>query len=421
MLTGSKEALVEWGKTTTLQFENQPRNPILVKKVDTKTGEPLAGAKFLIQQVNGTFVAELETGRNGYITVTDLDPGWYTVKETKAPLGYILDDTVKTVELKPDAPAVVEFENQPLNGLHIKKIDSKTQAPLEGAKFRVSEKGGRLIGEYTIDNQGEIVIDDLQPGWYTIEETRAPDGYLLDNTPQTIEVKANVPTMVEFVNKRLPGLQVQKIDANTGEPLAGAKFRVEKSNGERMGDFVTNSAGFFVAPDLEAGTYTVYETAAPAGYILDKTPQTAVLKPNGTTTLEFSNKPLAGLQIKKVDAVTGLPMKGVEFKITKLNSEPVGTYVTDDAGLIFVLDMKEGWYVVTETRTLDGYKLDNAPRNVEVASDKLNLVEYRNQPYPHLQLVKIDAETKAPLEGVKFKVSDRLGRELGTFSTNKLG
>lgn len=510
LLTGSKEALVEWGKTTTLQFENQPRNPILVKKVDTKTGEPLAGAKFLIQQVNGAYVAELETGRNGYITVTDLDPGWYTVKETKAPLGYILDDTVKTVELKPDAPAVVEFENQPLNGLHIKKIDSKTQAPLEGAKFRVSEKGGRLIGEYTTDNQGEIVIDDLQPGWYTIEETKAPngyrldntpkdvefvwgqfvtveftnellspiqirkidsetgaplagakfritkangeyvgdfststdgflnvpelepgfyivsetkapEGYLLDNTPQTIEVKANVPTMVEFVNKRLPGLQVQKIDANTGEPLAGAKFRVEKSNGERMGDFVTNSAGFFVAPDLEAGTYTVYETAAPAGYILDKTPQTAVLRPNGTTTLEFSNKPLAGLQIKKVDAVTGLPMKGVEFKITKLNSEPVGIYVTDDAGLIFVPDMKEGWYVVTETRTLDGYKLDNAPRNVEVASDKLNLVEYRNQPYPHLQLVKIDAETKAPIEGVRFKVSDRLGRELGTFSANKLG
>ena len=82
--------------------------------------------------------------------------------------------------------------------------------------------------------------------------------------------------------------------------------------------------------------------------------------------------------------------------------------------------MKESWYVVTETRTLDGYKLDNAPQNVEVASDKLNLVEYRNQPYPHLQLVKIDAETKAPIEGVKFEVSDRLGREPGTFSTNKL-
>lgn len=66
--------------------------------------------------------------------------------------------------------------------------------------------------------------------------------------------------------------------------------------------------------------------------------------------------------------------------------------------------MKEGWYVVTETRTLDGYKLDNAPRNVEVASDKLNLVEYRNQPYPHLQLVKIDAKTKAPLF-VLFSIS----------------
>jgi len=597
--TQQKEALVEWGKTTEIAFTNTPRNPLLIYKVDFHTGEPLAGATFLVSKVNGEHVGEYITGRNGYATVTGIEPGFYVVKEVKPPLNYILDETPKTVELKYDEPAIVQFEDKAMSGLHIVKIDSLTKEPMEGVSFRVSEKDGRTIGTYKTDAQGSILVENLQPGWYTIRETdtldgyildetprdvefvwgqlitveftndrkaqllvkkvdadtgepladakfrvetvggeflgeyktdrtgffavddlhvdyivvreieapdgylldntphtvkvesnkpsvlelsnkklspiqikkvdsdtgaplagakfritkangehvgefttstdgflnvpelepgfyivsetKAPEGYLLDNTPQTIEVKANVPTLVEFVNKRLPGLQVQKIDANTGEPLGGAKFRVEKSNGERIGDFVTNSAGFFVAPDLEAGTYTVYETAAPAGYILDKTPQTAVLKPNGTTTLEFSDKPLTGLQIKKVDAVTGLPMKGVEFKITRLNNEPVGTYVTDDAGLIFVPDLKEGWYVLTETRTLDGYKLDNAPRNVEVASDKLNLVEYLNQPYPHLQIIKIDAETKEPIEGVKFKVSDHLGRELGTFATNRLG
>lgn len=510
METGSKDALVEWGKVVSVEFQNQPRNPILIKKVDTKTGEPLAGAKFLIQEVNGAFVAELETGRNGYITVTGVDPGWYTVKEVKAPLGYILDDTPKTVELKEDEPAIVEFENQPLNGLHIKKIDSKTQAPLENAKFRVSEKNGRLIGEFTTDNQGEIVIDDLQPGWYTIEEIAAPSGYRLDNTPKdvefvwgqfvtveftnellspiqikkidaetgaplagalfkvtrangefigefttgtdgflnvpelepgfyivselrspegyqldetpkTIEVKANVPTLVEFVNSRLPGLQVQKIDADTHEPLAGAKFRVERSNGERVGDFVTNSAGFFIVPDLEADTYVVYETAAPAGYILNKTPQNAVLKPGGTATLEFTNKPLAGLQIRKVDSVTGEPLAGVEFKITELAGAMVGAYFTDDVGLIFIPELQEGWYVVTEISPLEGYKPDTAPRNVEVLSGKLNVVEYRNQPYPQLQILKTDSETGEPLEGVKFALSDYMGRELGTFTTGTDG
>jgi len=72
------------------------------------------------------------------------------------------------------------------------------------------------------------------------------------------------------------------VDANTNEPLSGAKFRVEKMNGERIGDFITNSAGFFVVSDLEAGWYVVYETRAPAGYIMDSTPQNVELKPNRT-------------------------------------------------------------------------------------------------------------------------------------------
>src|SRR5699024_3504906 len=149
-----------------------------------------------------------------------------------------------------------------------------------------------------------------------------------------------------------------------------------------VGDFVTNSAGFFIVPDLEADTYVVYETAAPAGYILDKTPQNVVLKPNETATLEFSNKPLAGLQIRKVDSVTGEPLAGVEFKITELDGVMVGNFLTDDAGLIFIPGLQEGWYVVREVSPLEGYKPDTAPRNEEVDSGKLNVVEYRNQTYP---------------------------------------
>lgn len=361
VVTGSKEALVEWGKTITLQFENQPRNPILVKKMDTKTGEPLVGAKFLIQQVNGAFVAQLETGRNGYITVTDLDPGWYTVKETKAPLGYILDDTVKTVELKPDAPAVVEFENQPLNGLHIKKIDSKTQAPLEGAKFRVSEKGGRLIGEYTTDNQGEIVIDDLQPGWYTIEETRAPDGYRLDNTPKDVEFVWGQFVTVEFTNELLSPIQIKKIDSETGAPLAGAKFRVTKTNGEYVGDFSTSTDGFLNVPELEPGFYIVSETKAPEGYLLDNTPQTIEVKANVPTMVEFVNKRLPGLQVQKIDANTGEPLAGAKFRVEKSNGERMGDFVTNSAGFFVAPDLEAGTYTVYETAAPAGYILDKIP------------------------------------------------------------
>ena len=409
------------GKMVPLIINNLQQPDLLLRKVDEQTGSGVPGAVLRITKDGAKEYKDVTTGADGTYLVKDLEPGWYIVEEIKAPDGYLLNDEPQYIELIAGQDSELIIKNRHKPSLEILKIDSVTKQPLEGVSFQVQIKNGKTLGEYRTDAAGRIYLENIDPELYVVTEVKAPDGYIMLTGSKEALVEWGKTTTLQFENQPRNPILVKKVDTKTGEPLAGAKFRVEKSSGERMGDFVTNSAGFFVTPDLEAGTYTVYETAAPAGYILDKTPQTAVLRPNGTTTLEFSNKPLAGLQIKKVDAVTGLPMKGVEFKITKLNSEPVGIYVTDDAGLIFVPDMKEGWYVVTETRTLDGYKLDNAPRNVEVASDKLNLVEYRNQPYPHLQLVKIDAETKAPIEGVRFKVSDRLGRELGTFSTNKLG
>ncbi len=278
-----------------------------------------------------------------------------------------------------------------------------------------------MIGEYITGPDGLINIPDLAPGSYVISETRCPEGYLLDRTPQTVVLKAEDTATVEFSNDRLPGLQVQKIDANTKEPLAGAKFRVEKANGERVGDFTTNSAGFFVAADLTPGWYTVYELQAPAGYVTDPTPQSVELKANATAVLEFSNKPLAGLQIKKVDDVTGLPMAGVEFSVAELDGRRIGTFTTDENGLIFVPDLKEGWLIVTEVKTLPGYKADSAPRNVEIKSDRLNLLEYRNKPFPFLQIKKVDSATGKAIPGVSFKVYDKTMRELGEFTTNEFG
>ena len=81
----------------------------------------------------------------------------------------------------------------------------------------------------------------------------------------------------------------------------------------------------------------------------------------------------------------------------------------------------EAALAVTEVKSLDGYKPDPAPRNVELKSGKLNVVEYRNQPYPVLKVVKLDTETRQPLEGVKVKVFNRLHREVGTYTTNRLG
>ena len=225
MDTQTKEALVEWGKTTEIEFTNTPKNPLLIYKVDFHTGEPLAGATFLVEKVNGEHVGEHITDRNGYATVSGIGPGFYVVKEVKPPLNYILDETPKTVELKYDEPAIVQFEDKAMSGLHIKKIDSLTKEPMEGVSFRVSEKDGRTIGEFKTDAQGSILIENLQPGWYTIRETDTLEGYILDETPRDVEFVWGQLITVEFTNDRKAELLVKKVDADTGEPLANAKFR----------------------------------------------------------------------------------------------------------------------------------------------------------------------------------------------------
>lgn len=417
-----KEVLVEWGKLVTVEFLNQPINPLLIKKIDSKTGEPLAGAKFLVTKVNAEFVGEYTTGRNGYITVTGLLPGFYVAKEIKSPDGYILNDTPKTVELKLDQPAIVEFENNPLNGIQISKVDKDTGEPLEGITFVVRKKGGSVIGEFKTDKNGLIDVPDLEPGWYQVFETATLPGYLLDSNVRDVELTWNKHVLLEFTNQKYSGLQVRKLDSVTKEPIPGIKFRITKLSGEFVGDFVTGSGGFFATDAIEPNTYySVWETATVPGYILDTTPQTFSVKKGESKVLEFENKPLSGLQIRKVDAVTGLPLAGVEFKVTELDGRLVGNFTTPESGVIFVPNLKPGYYVVQEIKGLNTHKPDTATRNILVETGKLNIVEYRNYPYPTLELQKIDGDTLLPLEGVRFRLLDRYQREIGIFKTNAQG
>ena len=88
-----------------------------------------------------------------------------------------------------------------------------------------------------------------------------------------------------------------------------------------------------------------------------------------TEIVEFTNKAYPGLQIIKRDSVTKQGLAGVRFQLNKINGELVGIYLTNESGLISIPDLEEGWYVVSEISTLDGYKIDKQPRNVELKSN----------------------------------------------------
>ena len=193
------------------------------------------------------------------------------------------------------------------------------------------------------------------------------------------------------------------------------------AEGALIGEVTSNQNGYATLDNLEPGTYIVSEIKGPDGFILDNTPHTVVVKKNETATVEIANTPMSTLEIRKVDSVTGKPLSGITFEVEKLSGERIGTFVTDAAGRIVIPDLTPQWVVVKETKTRPGYKLDPDPVNVEIKSGKTTVVKFQNQPYPVLDLLKVDAETGKPMEGVKFRLLDSQKREIGVFTTNRNG
>ncbi|MBM6829474.1 Cys-Gln thioester bond-forming surface protein [Anaerotignum lactatifermentans] len=413
------------GATYKVQFQNQPMCSLVILKKDADNGNPLSGAQFKVTTSKGTVVGTnngiFTTDSNGSITIPNLEKGSYIVEEVKAPEGYVLEEQSKTIEIDFGKTYTLEFTNKKMTSLVVKKVDSVTGEPLVGAKFLVEKQNGEHVGEYTTDSTGTILLPTLDPDWYVVRETKAPDGYILDETPKTVEVKTNVPTVVTFENKPLSGIKIVKADSETGEPLEGVSFAVSKMNGEKIGTFKTDQEGMIYISDLEDGYYTVTETEGLEGYHWDKEPKTVEVKSGKQTIVEVENQPYSGLVIEKTDSRTGDPIEGVEFLVTKFNGEQIGYYETDESGLIVIEGLEEGTYLVKETKEAKGYKLGSEAKEVEIKDGKRTTLKVENDPMSSVLIHKIDSVTGEGIPGVKFLLYDSDNEPIGQFETDDEG
>jgi uncharacterized surface anchored protein len=390
------------GNTAT--FANRPLNALQIVKLDAVTHDPLSGARFDVEKANGERIGTFRTDSSGSILISGLTEGTYAVKEISAPQGYILSESPKSVNLSDGRLVGVEFLNKPLSGIQIIKVDAVSGDALAGAVFEIRRQNGEYVAELTTDNGGRAGIANVEPGWYVITETQAPAGYTVDGAAKTVEVKSGAPAVVTTGNNPLSGIQILKTDAAANAPLPGAAFLVERANGERVGTHKTDAAGKILVSGLTDGTYIVSETIAPDGYILDAAPQTVTVTSGKLTTAEFTNKPLAGLQIIKIDSGTRQPIAGVSFSVSKMNGERVGEFTTGKDGTIFIPNIESGWYTVAETKAAAGYIIDSRPRSVEIKWGQATTLTVENTSMAGLLIVKTDAATAKPLAGVVFEV-----------------
>ena len=443
----TQECFISGGESKVLTFENTPLSAIIIRKVDSESGQPLEGAWFRIRYLGGTsgtggtVIGEYRTSSNGTIVVTGLKAGTYVCEEISAPDGYVITDAAETVYLsgKDQDVITVTFGNDKMGSLLIVKKDAVTGAPISDVEFFITDSDGSVIGnangKYVTDSAGTIRIDDLTPGMTVIaREVRTKDGYILDDTPQSIKIKRNAVMTLEFRNQPNGGVLVKKVDAVTNAPISDVEFLVTDSDGNLIGNsngkFVTDSAGTFTITDIAPGTTLVIkETRAKAGYILDDTPQTVKVKSNEVITVEFRNQPKGGVLVKKVDAATNEPISDVEFLVTDSDGNFIGNangkFITDSAGTFTITDIAPGTtLIIKETRAKDGYLLDDTPQTVKVKSNEMITLEFRNQPLGGLRIIKLDSVTKKPLEGVQFRITYSDGSfvadEGGKLSSNGL-
>jgi len=446
----TQECFISGGESKVLTFENTPLSAIIIRKVDSESGQPLEGAWFRIRYLGGTsgtggtVVGEIKTSQNGTAILTGLAAGTYVCEEISAPDGYVITDATETVYLsgKDQDVITVTFGNDRMGSLLVVKKDAVTGAPISDVEFFITDSDGSVIGnangKYVTDSAGTIRIDGLTPGMTVIaREVRAKDGYILDDTPQSIKIKRNAVMTLEFRNQPRGGVLVKKVDAVTNAPISDVEFLVTDSDGNLIGNangkFVTDSAGTFTITDIAPGTTLVIkETRAKDGYLLDDTPQTVKVKSNEVVTVEFRNAPKGNLIIVKQDSVTKEPLEGVEFKITYADGSYVdaeggtlsstGLYWTDKEGKISISGIS-GTIVATEVQTIPGYAIDENTRTqtVVVNPNDTQTLYFYNTPVGGLQIIKSDKDSGKRIAGVKFEIRKMNGEIIDTYTTDSDG
>mgnify|MGYP001025297667 FL=1 len=413
-----------------LIFENSSKVKVQLKKVD-ESGSPLAGAIFIVLR-DGQIIATEETGPDGTITISNVVEGHYEFVEVAAPAGFDCDKTpvgvhVNAEDLQGEQTIVVEKMNHHKRSLTITKRDTETGEPVPNTSFHIRGVNLGYENDVVTGADGTATLSDMPSGCYEVEEADVPAPYILDtNNRKTVWIDAtkDQDVVVDFVNSTKPGLRLLKIDQQTGAPLSGVLFRVAEVNGGYDEQHFTNAEGLIVLGGLNPGAYTVQELKPKNGWVADDTVHTIYLEENKTTTIELSNLRKPDLFIKKVDSITGSPIKGVKFQVWRGSDDTktgeyndLGVFYTDTQGEIHLERQETGWYKIQELEPAPGYTIkEPAIQEIYLAAGKDHTVTFENTPKNAIVVEKYDSVTHQALPGCTFQLR-YLGGASGTGGT----
>ena len=400
LVKGKKITVAKDGEVSNFPIQDVENEPtkVILKKVGLtiengkEVKNPLQGAEFKVLDSNGQVVSgyeKLTSDSSGNVTIEKLTPGKYSLVETKAPAGYILDPTPIDFELKANEEGIIPDINlEKVNyqgSAQLIKHNSNGQA-LSGAIFKVIDKDGNTIQtNLSSDKDGKVTATGLAPGDYSFVETKAPTGYILNTIPVHFTISAEEegqPQMViasdNFINYQ-GSAELIKQD-NEGQPLAGAVFKIVDKTGKTIqANLTSGKDGKVVVDGLSPGEYSFVETKAPTGYILNTIPVHFIIsaEEEGQPHVVIASDNFINYQgsakLIKVDE-NGKTLSGAIFNVINSDTHEIAIegIKSDANGVIKADNLKPGKYSFVETKAPTGYQLSQETKSFEITAKAEN-------------------------------------------------
>ena len=356
--------------------------------------------------------------------------------------GYTIDPETQsqTVVVNPDDTQHLWFYNDPEKTLILQKYmydGDKDDQPLAGVEFLVTDSTGAYVGpdngRYVSDSKGCVVITGLTAGMtITAKEVSTVSGYVLDPTPQTIEITEDDEAQtLYFYNKPEGGVEITKVNAaDKTERIPNTTFEIRKTSDDALVDTVTTGRDGKVYLPMEAGNYYAVETDCPSSFRLDSAPIYFTVENGQVTRKTVTNQPISGILIHKVDP-DGEGIPGVVFLLYDSNRKPICQYTSDDRGYVYIDDLSSSGRFYLRELENEGYIVDDQLKTVYVQAGKVTEVEWENTPITgQIQITKTSADYNSmngwpagtPIPNTEFEIYNaRTGRLVDTIRTNKNG
>lgn len=352
-------------------------------------------------------LATLTTDASGDASIDNLSLGKYRIEEVTAPVGYVLNEEAKEITLAyADDHTEVVYEDvifaneRTKTQLSLVKTNSSNGIPVAGATYGVynvedivDENGeilveaNSLVDKLITDEEGKATSTaDLPLGNYYVKEIEAAPGYLVDENEYPVDFTYQ-DQMVAVITRELEVketpmiVEVSKTDITTGKELVGATLEIVDENGETYAAWKTDGKPYQLNA-IPAGNYTLKETAAPYGYKIANEVDFTVEETGEIQKVAMVDERVKGrIEIEKISSADKKPLEGVTFEICDKDGKVLQTVKTDKKGhaeseLLDICTYNEDGsfgedihYFVVETKTADGFILDDTVHEVVLQYD----------------------------------------------------